>query len=298
MHAAICAISLTSGIRSGGPSGNRAATPGCWPRRSPAPSWSAPRRTAARRRCAPRSASTTSAGSALPPVTRATRSAPWRRPKPAHGQRGHVRLAGPGRLELRPEGDQHQHRQLPDALDHQAQQLERRRVDPVHVLVQRQHRLLRRQARELVDQRLQASAASAPPGVSVERRIALAGRDPEQGGEQRHRPRPAGRSTGASSASSLASCASGGVVAIEPRRPLQQPHDGVQRAVGVIGRAVLAERRVWLGAEALAQRRLIRRVICRSPARPTAAPPGRRRPWPTPSARAGCRARARARPAG
>ena len=81
----------------------------------------------------------------------------------AHGQRGDVRLAGPGRLELRPEGDQHQDGQPLDALDHEAQELERRRVDPVHVLVERQHRLLRRQARELVDQRLQASAAFAPP---------------------------------------------------------------------------------------------------------------------------------------
>jgi hypothetical protein len=65
----------------------------------------------------------------------------------AQGQRGHVRLAGPGRLELRPEGDQRQHPQLRDALDHEAQELERRRIDPVHVLVQSQHRLLGREAR-------------------------------------------------------------------------------------------------------------------------------------------------------
>ena len=110
--------------------------------------------------------STISAGSGLSPVTRADQIRPLAPAQTAHGQRGHVRLAGPGRLELRPEGDQHQNRQLPDALDHEAQELERRRVDPVHVLVERQHRLLGREARELVDQRLQR-----PPllrsGVSV-----------------------------------------------------------------------------------------------------------------------------------
>ena len=42
----------------------------------------------------------------------------------AHHQRGDVCLPDPGRLELRPEGDQHQYRQLPDALDDEPEQLE------------------------------------------------------------------------------------------------------------------------------------------------------------------------------
>ena len=113
------------------------------------------------------------------------RSAPWRRPSRPMRQRRHVRLAGPGRGELRPEGDQRQRRQLPDALDHHAQELEGRGVDPVHVLVQRQHRLLRRERRELVEQRLQG-----PPLLHLrrqgQRRIALAGRHTQQRGEQRH----------------------------------------------------------------------------------------------------------------
>ena len=87
--------------------------------------------------------------------------------EPAHGQRGDVRVAGPGRLELRPKGDQHQHRQLPDALDHRAQQLEGRRVDPVHVLVQRQDRVPRRKTGELVDQRFQRPPLLAPPEVRL-----------------------------------------------------------------------------------------------------------------------------------
>ena len=48
----------------------------------------------------------------------------------------------------------------------QAQQLERGRIDPVHVLVQREHRLPRRQPRELLDQRLQR-----PPLLHLRRQV-------------------------------------------------------------------------------------------------------------------------------
>jgi hypothetical protein len=58
-----------------------------------------------------------------------------------------VRLPRPGRLELRPEGDQRQDGQPLNTLDHEAQKLDGRGVNPMHVLVQRQHRLLCRQAR-------------------------------------------------------------------------------------------------------------------------------------------------------
>ena len=45
--------------------------------------------------------------------------------EPAQGQRGHLRLAGPGRLEFRAEGDDHQYRQPPHALGDPLQQFER-----------------------------------------------------------------------------------------------------------------------------------------------------------------------------
>ena len=196
----------------------------------------------------------------------------------AHSQRSHVCLSGPGRLELRPEGDQDQDRQLPDALDHEAQELQRRRVDPVHVLVHSQHRPLRRQARDLVDQRLQR-----PPLLHLrrqgERRIALTGRHPEQSGDQwndlvqRSPERP-------SIASSLASCVLRRLVAIEPRRPLQQTDHRIQRTVGVMRRAVVAERRCAARRPG-ARARSAACATCRSPARPRGAPPGRRRPWPS-----------------
>jgi hypothetical protein len=80
---------------------------------------------------------------------------------------------------------QEQNRQIRDALDHYTYEFERRRVNPVHVLVEGQHRLLRGQAREMFDQRLQC-----PPLLNIRGQrqswIAPAGRHPEQGGEQRY----------------------------------------------------------------------------------------------------------------
>ena len=71
----------------------------------PAPSWSAPRRTAARRRCAARICSRTSAGSALPPVTRSDHRRALA-PAEAVQRSAPSRAPGPTRAaELRPVGD-------------------------------------------------------------------------------------------------------------------------------------------------------------------------------------------------
>jgi hypothetical protein len=169
----------------------------------------------------------------------------------AHGQHHDIRLTGPWRLEFRPEGDQHQNRQLPDALDHQGQQLKRRRVDPVHVLVESQHWLLRGQAGELLDQCLQR-----PPLLHLrrkgQRRIVLIGRQPEQGGEQGHDfVQPVARAS--EHRLELGELLFRRIIAIEPRRPFQQVDHGVELTVGMIWRAVMAERRVWLVTEPLAQ---------------------------------------------
>ena len=78
----------------------------------PARSWSAPRRTAARRRSAPRSARRLRPAAACRPRP-ARPDRPLAPAETAHAQRGHVRVPGPGRLELRPKGEQHQHRSSP-----------------------------------------------------------------------------------------------------------------------------------------------------------------------------------------
>ena len=121
----------------------------------------------------------------------------------------------------------------------------------MHVLVQRQHRLLRRERRELIEKCLQG-----PPLLhlrrQVERRIALPARHTEQGGEQRHDlVQPVARAREHRlEPGQLHVCRRR---ALEPRRPLQKVDHRIQRAVGVMRRAVVAERRVRLVAQAPAQ---------------------------------------------
>ena len=64
--------------------------------------------------------------------------------KAARGQHRHVRLADPGWLELGPERNDHQHRQLGNMGYRSIEQVERCRVDPMRVLTNNQHRTLRR----------------------------------------------------------------------------------------------------------------------------------------------------------
>jgi hypothetical protein len=75
-----------------------------------------------------------------------------------------VRLARPGRLELRPEGEQEQDRQPLRALDGEAQKLLCGRVDPVHVLVDHEHRLPGGEAVELIKEHLQRALLPALRG--------------------------------------------------------------------------------------------------------------------------------------
>jgi len=61
------------------------------------------------------------------------------------GQHRHLRLTGPGRLELGAERHDQQHRQIRSPLDYKVEQLARGRVDPMHVLENHHQRLLARQ---------------------------------------------------------------------------------------------------------------------------------------------------------
>jgi hypothetical protein len=72
-----------------------------------------------------------------------------------------MRVAAPGWLKFRAEGDDEQHRQLPHPVDGQIQQFARGRVDPMSVLEHHQHRPLPCQRCELPKQRLEQFLALA-----------------------------------------------------------------------------------------------------------------------------------------
>jgi hypothetical protein len=153
-----------------------------------------------------------------------------------------VRELGPGRLVFRPEGDQHQYRQGADALDRQIEHFERGRIGPVGVLEHHQYRFLPRQCFELVEQGRQGQAALLRR-AQCERRIAAASGDRQQGSEERRGFGDAGRRQYRFE-----------LVELRLRRILggeaggaPQRHDkGVQDAVAVIGRALIAQPRVRL----------------------------------------------------
>ena len=63
-----------------------------------------------------------------------------------------MRLADRSRPEIRPEGDDEQHRQVLHPLHCQAQEFEARRVAPVRILEHHQHRAVPGQAFQLADQ--------------------------------------------------------------------------------------------------------------------------------------------------
>jgi hypothetical protein len=68
-------------------------------------------------------------------------------------------------------------------VDHLLQQLERRRVAPLHVFVHRQHRLARRQASEVVDQGLERTLLLLL-WTEFDRRVAVSGGNRQQGSDQ------------------------------------------------------------------------------------------------------------------
>ena len=75
--------------------------------------------------------------------------------EPRQSEHRHMRLPGPGRLELGAERREQQHRPMRDPLDRAVQQFARARIDPVDVLEHHQHRLPLRQALDLPQQRLE-----------------------------------------------------------------------------------------------------------------------------------------------
>ncbi len=102
----------------------------------------------------------------------------------AHGKRRHMRLADPGRGELRPKGDDQHCAKVRHSVDQSAENIERRGIDPVRVLQHHEDRRLLRQSHEYGEQRCNR------PLLLLARRhfdcgISLRGRDRQQSGEVR-----------------------------------------------------------------------------------------------------------------
>ena len=122
----------------------------------------------------------------------------------------------------------------------------------MHVLVQLEHRAVAGEAGQLLDQDLEG-ALLLPLRAEVQRWIALAPRNAEQRADQRYRfVKLVSRLT--EQRLQLGELGLGPVLGREPGRPLQLGDDRIKRAVGVIGRAEVAERNVRLSAQLLAQR--------------------------------------------
>ncbi len=104
--------------------------------------------------------------------------------EPVERQHRHLRLSGPGRLELGAERCDQQHRQARDPLDGKVEHLARGRIDPMHILEDHQYRLPPRQRLELAQQRRQCPLLLALR-AEVERREALAAGKRQHLGDQR-----------------------------------------------------------------------------------------------------------------
>src|SRR5215469_15432288 len=100
------------------------------------------------------------------------------------GQRDHryIRLAHPWRLELRPERDTEQHRQMRHPRRDDVEELERRRIDPVDNVKDQQYRSLAGMCFQLANERLQGQLTLSL-GVESEPRIPGCGRQAQEIGE-------------------------------------------------------------------------------------------------------------------
>ena len=77
--------------------------------------------------------------------------------QPIERERGHVRLSDPGRLEFRPEGHDQQHATVRDLITSRPNTSKARRVGPMRILEDHQHRTGAGQALDLRDERVHRS---------------------------------------------------------------------------------------------------------------------------------------------
>jgi len=169
--------------------------------------------------------------------------------QPAQRECRDMRQARPVRLELGPVGYEQEHGGILDVHDALRQQLLRGRVDPVRVLEQHENGLAPGERQELRDEHLQRPAL-ALLGREVGRRIARRRGDREQVGEQRHGVRGRPR---LGQGLQLLQPHLGGIVRPDAGGVEQLGDHGVERAVAVIGRALVADRQVLAVVHIVAQ---------------------------------------------
>ena len=151
--------------------------------------------------------------------------------QPAQKERCHVPVPRPAGNELRPEGDNHEHREPLYLVDSSAEQFEGGRIGPVDVLVDGEHRLPCRQAFDLLQKSLKRSLLLLVR-AELQWPVSLARWDRQQVRDKRRAllyvvgPQSEHRFE-------LVELLCGRILAPNSRCPFKEPNDRVQRAVGV-----------------------------------------------------------------
>ena len=173
-------------------------------------------------------------------------------PKPVERQARHMRLSHPRRVELGAERYDQQHRKGFNPVHGPTERFQARRIDPMRILEDHQHRLLACQSRELRRQRFQRSLPALFRG-QLERGIASIIRERQHLGEEcgildrgrglcEHRIE-------------LVELRLRCVVVRQSGGALHLADDRIKRAVGVLRRAEIAQARVRFAGEAFQKRR-------------------------------------------
>ena len=172
--------------------------------------------------------------------------------QPIDGEGGHVRPSDPGRLEFRPERHDQQHAKTRDPVHRPTERFQAGGVGPMRVLEDHQHRTLARQRLHLRNERLQRSLPALRRG-QIERGIAAIVRQRQHFGEQRG---VLDRGRGLREHRiELVELRLRRIVVRQSGGAFHLADDRIERAVGVLRRAEIAQPGVRFAGEAFEQRR-------------------------------------------
>src|SRR6202011_1950695 len=172
--------------------------------------------------------------------------------QPSERNRRHMRMAWPGRREVRSRGDEQQHPKPRYLFQCKREQLQRGRVRPVDVLKEDEHRLRPRQAIELSQKRRQCHLL-ALLRAQLWHAVAVAGWQRQKVGQRWHHTVRVSAGTHEQSLK-LGELLRRRVASLEPGSPFELADEWIQRTVSVVRRAEMAHRDVWFGLEPLFKR--------------------------------------------